>query len=213
MIIDFTTLNSAQRYHAMVQSIIPRPIAWVLTANGLTQNTAAGSHNLAPYSFFTGVCSSPPLIMLSMGKKTQGANQGCKKDTPTNIVNNKKFVVHIASTRSLDALNASAATLDYGDSEVERGGLSLVPFEGFVLPRLEQCDLAMGCSLYKTDEIGDEPQTIIYGQIEQLYINDSITRNDDQRLHIDGTRLDPLARLGGNNYGQLGATLTAKRPK
>jgi len=63
MQLNFKDLTANQCYGAMVQTIVPRPIAWVLSDNG------DGSHNVAPFSFFTGICSDPPLLVLSIGKK------------------------------------------------------------------------------------------------------------------------------------------------
>ncbi|WP_053981803.1 flavin reductase family protein [Marinagarivorans algicola] len=218
MIIDFTKLTSAQRYFAMVQCIVPRPIAWVLTPNGDLESGEPYNYNLAPYSFFTGICSSPPLIMLSAGKKPSGKDAGETKDTAKNILRHKHFVVHIASTNQVDDLNASAQTLDYGQSEIDKQALMLAEFPGFNLPRLQNCKVAMACRLYSSHEIGDAPQTIVYGEIKQLYIDDTITNseeylnNPDSRLIIDPEALDPLARLGGNAYSQIGAKFDVKRP-
>ena len=78
----------------MVQTIIPRPIAWVLTRNDSkkrckqdpvevknnevlevsNERIDQDDFNLAPYSFFTGICSDPPLVMISAGKKPSGAD-------------------------------------------------------------------------------------------------------------------------------------------
>lgn len=219
MIIDFEQITSSQRYFAMVQSIIPRPIAWVLTPNAIPVQSGEQNYNLAPYSFFTGVCSSPPLIMISAGKKPAGIDEGEIKDTAKNILQYKKFVVHIASSTHLDDVNTSSKTLDYGQSEVDSQGLKLTEFIGFEIPRLRDCKIAMACTLYRADEIGDTPQTIIYGEIKQLYIADEICNSEEykkeegSRLVIDGHALDPLSRLGGNFYGQIGPqTLQAKRP-
>ena len=65
MILDFNQLAPSQRYFAMVQTIIPRPIAWVLTDNGDAREHQPRTLNLAPFSFFTGICSDPPLLMIS----------------------------------------------------------------------------------------------------------------------------------------------------
>ncbi len=62
MNIDLSTLAPTQVYHLMTQTVIPRPIAWVLTDSG-EQN-----FNLAPFSYFTAVSSRPPLLMISVGK-------------------------------------------------------------------------------------------------------------------------------------------------
>ena len=210
MIIDFKTLTPSQCYFAMVQSIIPRPIAWVLTANG---TDGEGAFNLAPFSFFTGVCSDPPLLMLSVGKKPSGDEAGQVKDTCLNIRERKQFVVHIAGTDRLEAVNRSAATLNHGASEIQVQGLSTVPFDGFDLPRLGCCSIAIGCSLYRIDEIGNTPQSVIYGQIETMFVDDNIITPSDERLIIDGKKLDPLARLGGSFYGGIGDLLLADRPK
>ena len=67
MIVELHSLTPAQVYLHMIQVLVPRPIAWVLSEN------ASGSFNLAPFSYFNAVCSDPPLIMLSVGKKPDGS--------------------------------------------------------------------------------------------------------------------------------------------
>lgn len=209
MIIDFDQLEPSQRYFAMVQAIIPRPIAWVLSDNGVS---AGAPYNLAPFSFFTGVCSDPPLLMLSIGKKAAGGEAGQVKDTRLNIHKRSHFVVHMASTAQMQALNQSAATLAHGDSELHLAGLATVPFAGFALPRLRDCTIAMGCSLYRMDEIGHSAQAVVYGKIETFFVDDALLIPHENRLIIDPHKLDPLARLGGNEYAQLGEVMTLRRP-
>ena len=92
MQLNFSDFSANQRYHLMTQTIIPRPIAWVLTDSG------DASYNLAPFSYFTAVSSKPALLMISVGKKPNGDN----KDTLTNILKNKKMVIHIASDDQAD---------------------------------------------------------------------------------------------------------------
>ncbi len=228
MIIDFDNITASERYFAMVQSIVPRPIAWVLTDNGAASgsvstsepNASTGSilnpsrYNLAPFSFFTGICSDPPLLMLSVGKKAKGAESGLQKDTCVNIRERKHFVVHIANTDSLDAVNQSAATLDHGESEIEKLQLPLVPFDDCPLPRFEQAPIAMHCTLYRLDTIGNEPQSIVYGLIHALYVNDTcVTPHDTGRLQINPQAVQPLSRLGGKWYCEMGQLLEANRPK
>lgn len=207
MNIDFSSLTGSQAYFAMVQSIIPRPIAWVLSDSGDKRL------NLAPYSFFTGVCSDPPLLMISAGKKAEGKEAGSPKDTRMNIAERDYFVVHIASAESLDALNASAATLDHQESEIETLGLETSTFDHFPLPRLSDAPIAFGCKRHRIDEIGNTPQAVIYGEILTMYVNDALIDDHDSRLIINPKRLNPLARLGGAHYAQLGELLRASRPK
>ena len=54
MYVDISQLDPQQIYITLTQTVIPRPIAWVLSEN------ANGSLNLAPYSFLNAVSSEPP---------------------------------------------------------------------------------------------------------------------------------------------------------
>lgn len=204
MKLDFKTLSPNQCYGAMIQTIVPRPIAWVLSDNG------DGSFNVAPFSFFTGICSDPPLLMLSVGKKDEAE----EKDTRVNIRERRNFVLHIASTRHIDQVNKTSATLAHGESEIDVANLELISIDGFPLPRIVGCDVAFACELYRIDEIGSVPQAVIYGEIQSIIVDDKlIVPHPKGYFQVDSTILDPLSRLGGNNYGSLGGVLVANRPK
>lgn len=213
MNIDFKKMSPSQRYFAMVQTIIPRPIAWVLSDNGEQVDADIARYNLAPFSFFTAVCSDPPLLMFSSGKKPSGREAGRVKDTSKNIAERKHFVVHIASVDLVGPLNQSAETLDHGVSELERAGLSTEAFDGFSLPRIAGCPVAIGCNLHRIDEIGNTPQSVIYGEIERMFVDERAISPGQERLVLDPTVINPLSRLGGNEYSGLGDLIRVARPK
>ena len=71
MILSFEDLSPNEVYYTLIQSIVPRPIAWVLSEN------ANLTHNLAPFSYFNGVSSNPPLVSISVGRRIDGS----QKDT------------------------------------------------------------------------------------------------------------------------------------
>lgn len=220
MIVNFSDHAASQRYHLMTQTIIPRPIAWALTnANepGLqTQQhnpLESANINLAPFSYFTAVSSEPALLMLSVGKKPNGDF----KDTLVNVLKNKKMVIHIANEAQADLVTQTAASLDHGESElnnIPNEQLDLVAFDGFDLPRLAQCDIAYGCELYETKEIGDTPQTLIFLEVKQLYLNpDVINISENNRIKVLADSVKPLARLGASEYAQIGKPFTKQRPQ
>lgn len=204
MQINFKDLTPNQRYGTMVQALVPRPIAWVLSDNG------DGSYNVAPFSFFTGIGSDPALLVLSIGKK----DADTEKDTRLNIRERDHFVVHIPSTRHVEQVNQTSQTLAHGESEVDLAKLNLVEFDDFPLPRIADCDVAFACRRYQIDQIGELEQAVIYGEILSVSVNDAVTQpTESNRLDIDTHKLDPLARLGGSNYSAVGEILSAKRPK
>ena len=203
MHLDFKELSSGQTYFTMIQTIIPRPIAWVLSEN------SSGSFNLAPFSYFTAVSSDPALLMFSIGKKNSNEN----KDTLENIRLRNQFVVHIADTSLSKELNQSAALLPYGKSEVDSIGLQTVDFENFSLPRLDKAKVAFACSLYEVKQIGNQPMSLVFGEVHQAFIHDDIIQYNGERIKVDAQKLDPLARLGGNDYSAIAEPFTLERPK
>lgn len=204
MNINLSELSANQIYHLVTQTLIPRPIAWVLTDSG------EKNYNLAPFSYFTAITSAPPLLMFSVGKKPNGDD----KDTVVNVKNTEQMVIHISSADQFETVTESAATLEHGISEVEKAGLELTPFEGFDLPRLSACSIAFACSLYEIQYIGDAPQTLVFAKIEHIYIDDQVIKLDDKgRVSVLANEVNPLSRLGAAQYADIGKIITQARPK
>ncbi|WP_440874065.1 flavin reductase family protein [Thalassotalea sp. PLHSN55] len=211
MIIDFSQYSANQRYHLMTQTVIPRPIAWALTQSN-EENCQPENLNLAPFSYFCAVSSEPALLMISVGKKPNGDF----KDTLVNVLKNKKMVIHIANASQADVVTQTAATLAHKESElneIDDKQLTTVPFEGFALPRLAQCDIAYGCELYETKEIGNAPQTLIFLEVKKLYINPKVTQVNEQRIKVLADQVKPLARLGASEYSGITLPFTKQRPE
>ena len=203
MFIDLSQLSSSRIYHTITQSLIPRPVAWVLSEN------ATNSFNLAPFSYFSAVSSDPPLLMLSIGEKPDGS----PKDSRVNIIERSHCVIHIAPASMAEAVTESSRTLAAGDSELDRLDLELAAFEGASLPRLADCPVAMACELYRAEQITSK-QMMILVELKQLYLADALLEQDAQgRMKIDARKINPLARLGGDQYGLLGEVINIPRPK
>ncbi len=203
MQINLAGLKAADVYFTLTQTVIPRPIAWVLTEN------KDSSLNLAPFSYFNAVASDPPLIMFSIGLQPNGT----KKDTLINIEERGHFVVNIASVQQLPALNQTSATLPYGASEVEKNAIKTEALEGFALPRVAECKLAMSCNTYELKTIGNNNQSLVFGEVQSIWIDDDCAEvNEKGRLKISAKNIEPLARLGAGEYASFGEILTAVRP-
>lgn len=204
MNLNIAELSPNQRYHLMTQTIIPRPIAWALTDSGNS------SFNLAPFSYFTAVSSAPPILMLSVGKKPNGDS----KDTLVNIINNKQVVIHIASAQHAALVTQTSQTLTHGESELTEAKIATTEFDGFSLPRIAQCDIAYGCELYEIKELGDVPQSLIFVEVKQVYINDKVADIDNkQRIKVHADKISPLSRLGGGEYATIDKPFEIERPK
>lgn len=203
MNIDLSSCSPKEIYSTMIQCIVPRPIAWVLSDNGDT------THNLAPFSYFNGVCSQPPILSISVGKKRDGS----KKDTWKNIEERSHFVVHLARSKQAAAVSATAASLPFGTSEITENHLEITQDSEWSLPRLIEAPIAMLCQLHQVVEVGATPQGLILGRIEQIYLADNIVvESGENGLKLEATAIDPLARLGGDDYASIGPAFTVSRP-
>ena len=203
MQIDLNRLAADQVYFTMIQTLVPRPIAWVLSSN---EN---GSYNLAPFSYFNAVASNPPLVMISLGKKPDGT----PKDTRVNIESRRHFVIHLPHRALLEVMNESAITLPAGASELDHLGLTTEPFPGSPVPRIRGTRIAYACELYEVHEIGATPQALILGRVNQIYVDDSIVEQDAKgRLKVHADRFDPVSRLGASEYMSAGEVLVRRRP-
>ncbi len=206
MIIDFQKLTPASRYFTMVQTIVPRPIAWILTDNGNQ------TLNLAPFSFFNGVTSRPPIVSVSIGKKSPDE----KKDTWRNIEERRHLVIHIPQVNHAATVSQTAATLPFGLSELDESGLECIPMDGWPLPRLKGLPIAFLAECHSIVEVGEGPQGLVLAEIQHAFIDDAcvVPGKDDPntRLELDISKINPLARLGGNDYAGVNQSFTVKRP-
>lgn len=204
MLIDLSELAPNHVYYTMTQTLIPRPIAWTLSEN---EN---GSYNLAPFSYFSGIASDPPLLMISIGKKPDGN----RKDTWVNIDERKEFVVHIPHREEAGKVTATSSSLPPGDSEVDMLELKTVPVPGFRLPRLADARVAYMCEKYDIIEMGALPQGLVIGRIRAVYIDDSAAvMKENGTLKVDFRRINPLGRLGSDEFSVMGEIVTVRRPR
>nr|WP_259409219.1 flavin reductase family protein [Limosilactobacillus fastidiosus] len=184
--------------------IIPRTVAWVSTLNEDGETV-----NLAPFSFFSSVPSSRPLVSLGIGETQQGK----PKDTVRNILREKEAVVQIPSESELKVLNETAATLPYGESEVTKNHLHLSPSNTIKTPAITDAPVRLETKLYKSVSVDGkdnrEDAVILLMEVVDYLIDDSII---DDRYHIDVRALSPIARLAGPNYGRFGEIYQLERP-
>ncbi len=199
MFYDLTTLEKISIYRLLTHTVVPRPIAWVLTESD------PGRFNIAPFSYFNIVSSDPATLMFSVGHKRDGS----KKDTWSNIEKYGKCVVHIANSPLINDVNESARTLPNDVSELDGMSVTLTQEAGFDLPRISQAPVAFDCDRMDIHLLGNGPQAVIYVQVKSAYIADELNMKD---FTLAEATLDPLARLGGDRYSLLGDIESIERP-
>lgn len=192
MIVNAPELDAEQTYKLLTGVVVPRPIAWIVT------RSATGTLNLAPFSAFTFVSNKPPMLGVNIGRK--GA---ARKDTANHIMASGEFVVHIAHTKQTSEVHASAVEHPPEVSEVELLGLHTTPSTHLAVPRLRDAPVAMECKLHSITPYGDTGAEFFVGEVLCWHLRDGLLVDGK----VNSFALDPVCRLGGPNYAQLGKHL------
>ena len=188
-------LSGREVYQLMVDSIVPRPIAWVTTV------APDGVLNLAPFSFFSGVTARPPILSIAISSKAIEDDDGQRifrpKDTTRNIVKRGEFVVHLAPAGLRSQVDASSENHPPGTDVAAALGLETVPGEWVSVPRLRDAPIAMECQLETVVEVGTPSTHLILAEVMGWHVEDRLI-DDEGRIWAD--RWGPLGRLGVDRY-------------
>lgn len=186
MEIDLTTHDATDGYRVITSLIVPRPIGWISTRH------PDGTVNLAPYSYFNAVCSTPPVLMFSAG-----SSAGNLKDTPRNATASEEFVMNLATEETIQEMDKTSAKLPDDESEFEHAGLTPVESTTVRPPRVAEAAANLECKLYETLTI--YTNTVVFGEVTYIHIDNSLITNGD----VDATKVNAIGRLGGPYYTKI----------
>jgi flavin reductase (DIM6/NTAB) family NADH-FMN oxidoreductase RutF len=198
MELDPTTLRGPDRYRLLIACLLPRPIAWVSTLS------PQGTANLAPFSFFAGVTSHPPTVMLSVARRRDQP-----KDTSRNLIATGECVIHIPPRALAEAMVATSAEVGPEVDEFALVGLEQALSFAVRPPRVAAAPIAMECRLSQHLQVGTLPTDVFLLEIVHLYVSDEVL---DSGLP-DPVRLAAVGRLGGEQYCDTHEVFTIARPK
>lgn len=193
MIFDPNEHHFSETHKLMIGSIVPRPIAFVSTIS------KDGINNLAPFSYFNGVCSNPPSIMFCPARR---GYDGKTKDTLNNIRDTGEFVVNIVSEDFAEQMVATSTDFDPDVDEFQVSGLTPEKGVKVIAPRVAEARVSYECKLNQIIPVGNAGPGggfVVIGTIVLFHIDDLVYVNG----HIDLEQLRPIGRTAGNNYVRL----------
>jgi flavin reductase (DIM6/NTAB) family NADH-FMN oxidoreductase RutF len=207
MIVSPSELAHKDLYGLLLNSVAPRPIAWVSSVS------ASGQFNLAPFSFFNVVSVDPPLLGFSPGRRPsrQDKGHGEAKDTLQNIRETEEFVVNIVTYELAEAMNLTSGEYDASVNEFEVAKLTPQPSKVVRPPRVAESPVNFECKLYQVLDFSAAPTggSLVIGKIVSIHINDANLK--DGRL--DRNSLDLIGRMGGIQYTRTAQRFEMVRPK
>lgn len=184
--------NASGSWASIVKSlVIPRPIAWIST------RSAAGVDNLSPHSYFIMVSSDPTII--------QFVSTGVK-DTLRNVLETREFVVNHTPVELFEKINATGTDYPPEISEFDAVGLTREPARTVAAPRVAESTASMECTLHGEPlKVGNG--YVVFGQVRHV----AVAAHALGERGPDARGLDPIARLGHDEWAGLGDIRSIRR--
>jgi flavin reductase (DIM6/NTAB) family NADH-FMN oxidoreductase RutF len=198
---DLEDVGTANAYKLLAATIMPRPIAWIVTRG------RDGGLNAAPFSFFNAMGSAPPTIAVGI---LAVPDRGFK-DTARNILETGEFVVNLVPERLVQAMNVTAVDAPAGIDELELAELATVPSSRVRPPRIAESPVAFECVSLSSVVTGPG-QVAVIGRVLTVHVEDCYVLDRD-RAHIDTPALDLVARSFGSEYVRSRDRFSLERPR
>ena len=176
-----------ERYKLLIGLVIPRPIAWIST------RSANGVANCAPFSFFNVFSEDPPLCVIGINPRSDGA----MKHSLKNIRRTREFVVNLVDEATANAMHISSTEFGEDESEFEKTGLTEAPALLVQHPRIAEAAACLECKLFQLIEIS-ATRELVLGEILLVHARDGVI--DPKTKRISEAHYRPIGRLFANRY-------------
>ena len=181
--------------------IFPRPIGWISSVN------KKGIANLAPYSYFNAVTDEPPQIMFC----SNGSSLHYKyKDSLSNILSTKEFVVNFATSSTRFQMNNSSRDFKPDDDEFILTRLKKKKSKLVKAPSVQNSPVNLECKLVKTIKLKSNSKnisTMIIGKVIGIFIKDKFIKKN----RVDSVSMRYIARMGYSEYTTVSSKFNLKR--
>ena len=183
--------------------IFPRPIGWISSID------KKGIVNLAPYSYFNAIADNPPQIMFVAGASDRSSQ---KKDTLSNIMATKEFVVNFATTATRKQMNLSSKDIHKDNDEFVLTKLKKRKSRLVKVPSVADSPVNLECKLLKSIKLKSSLRkfsTMVMGEVIGIYIKDSFI----EKGRVNSAAMRYVARMGYSEYTTVSSKFKMKRPQ
>ena len=181
--------------------VFPRPIGWISSIN------KNGVANLAPYSYFNAIADVPPQVMFCSNGKTA---YGKYKDSLTNILSTKEFVVNFVTSDLRNQMNKTSKEYKPDEDEFSVSNLKKKKSKLVNVPSLSISPVNLECKLIKTVKLKSntqKPSTMVIGEVIGVFINNKFIKNNK----VDSISMHYIARMGYSEYTSVSNKFNLKR--
>jgi flavin reductase (DIM6/NTAB) family NADH-FMN oxidoreductase RutF len=183
-------LSPMELQNYLQYAIAPRPIA---LASTIDKN---GNVNLSPFSFFNMFSTNPPICIISPSRRVR---DNTTKHSLENLHQVGELVINIVNYNMVQQTSLSSVEYAQGVNEFTKAGFTELPSEMVKPPRVAESPVQFECVVNDIISLGNGPGAgnLIVAEIKLMHINEAVLSADGQ---IDQTKMDQVARLGGDWY-------------
>jgi flavin reductase (DIM6/NTAB) family NADH-FMN oxidoreductase RutF len=201
----FDTTDLASFRHSLFNSIVaPRPIGWISSID------AAGRTNLAPFSYFNAISSTPPMVMFAANQP----DDRTEKDTLANVRATGEFVANFVCWDQREAMNQTSTPVAHGVDEFALAGLAKIPSTKVKPPRVQGAPAHLECLVVRIVDFppqapGERTCGVVFGRVVAVHLDDAFV-DENGRFVTASAR--PIVRLGGFSYATIADVFDMRRP-
>jgi flavin reductase (DIM6/NTAB) family NADH-FMN oxidoreductase RutF len=204
--LDPRALSGVARYRLLTSLVVPRPIGWIST------RSPDGTANLAPFSYFGALSSSPMQVGVSIGhRRASDGGPRRPKDTLANVRSRAAFCVNVVGEPLLEAMNASSAEVGPEVDEFALAGLEAAGSEVVDAPFVVGAPAVLECRVVQEVALGAAPNTLVIGEVVGVRLDPSLDTGEDG-WSVEPEALRPVGRLDGARYALLREVRSLPRP-
>ena len=177
----------------LLTAVAPRPIAFASTID------SRGNVNLSPFSYFNVFSSNPPILIFSPSRRVR---DNSTKHTLQNSDETREVVINMVDYSIVEQMSDSSKDYPKGVNEFNETGLTEVKSLKVKPPRVLESPVSFECvvdNIISLGENGGAGQLVI-AKVVHIHVNSDLL---DRNGEVDPTKLDLVARLGGDWYSRV----------
>lgn len=183
-------ISTAKLHGYLLGAVGPRPIAFASTMDKKERP------NLSPFSFFNVFSANPPIMIFSPARRVR---DNTTKHTLDNVKKTKEVVINIVNYKMVQQMSLASTEYPVGENEFIKAGLTMEASDLVKPFRVGESPVQFECKVIKVDSLGRKggAGNLIFSEVLKIHIKESVL---DRHGSIDQSKIDQVARMGGNWY-------------
>lgn len=194
--LNLKTLPASDVQNYLQHAVAPRPICFASTID------LEGNVNLSPFSFFNLFSSNPPVVIFSPARRVR---DNTTKHTLQNVLEVAEVVINIVDYDMVQQTSLASCEFAKGENEFTKAGFTEEKAKLVKPPMVKESKIKLECKVIEVKPLGTEggAGNLVICEVLCMHIDESIL---DENKKIDQTKLNLVARLGGDWYCKVDET-------